>query len=167
MFPSGMSVATMISWPWILLGIMAISVISVIGYDVRVDRLGRQWRRARTLHVETLSQAFGFAQDVLTLSRPARDLWHEAAVLPLTALVYTAARQGDQLPWLWLAQTVEMLSSGEPDAAWREVTSAVGHVDDQLCRWVSRTADLDARQRASVAAAMRDAIAPYTPGVNR
>lgn len=179
MFPAEMTLSTLISWPWILLWMLA---AIVIGYDVRLERLKRRWRRTSTLRVETLTQAFGFAQTALTVtasspqvgrrgraSSPASErlLWHEAAVLPLTALVYTAAKRGGQDAWPWLTHTVEMLSTGDHDAAWRRSAVAVSLVDDELSRWVSRVWEMDARQRASVAAAMRQAILPYAGVVDR
>ena len=148
------------------------TAIGVITWDAAAAALRWRWRRRNHgLPVGSLLEAFGFAENALSGRSRYREtdggIWRSAAVLPLTALVYTASQQDDEQALPWLTRTVELLSTGDHDAAWRESTVAVSRVDDELGRWwVSAVWAMDARQRASVAAAMREAILPYA-GVNR
>jgi hypothetical protein len=170
MFPPVVSAATWMSWPWNLLLSM---VFGVLAWDVRALWLRRRGRRrALSFPVDSVDQAFRFAEDALGVNRwthqpggyvgpgSGAGVWETLAVLPLAALAFAASKPQHTDPMQWLTRTVDQLATDGSDRAWQLAAEAVGVANTHLHDAFVRTTNMSQRQRDSLVLVMRDALAP-------
>lgn len=179
------STAAWSTWPWNLLLAMGVGVLV---WDVRALWLRRRVRRTPlTVPVDSIGQAFRFAEDALGLSawppspgdyvgrraaapidRGNTTVWESYAVLPLAALAYTASQTQDGNAMEWLTRTVTRLCSADADEAWGEAAHAVAATTTPTVHSsFFRTVNMEHRQRDSVALVMRDAVLGANVAVQR
>lgn len=179
------SAATWLSWPWnLMLGL----IIGVLIWDVRALLLRRCGSTSPvTVPVDSMAQAFHFAEDALGLSaRPpgpgdyvgprsaagSNDgsslMWRSCAVLPLAALAYAASQPENGTSREWLEHIVTGLASADSDDAWREAAHAVAATTAPTVNSsFFHAMNMEQRQRDSVALVMREAILGAAVAVQR
>lgn len=176
------SMATWLSWPWNLLLILGFGVLI---WDMRALLLRRRARSTpATVPVESMTQAFRFAEEALGLSArppgyvgprsaaaPRRDtstLWQSSAVLPLAALAYAASQPENGDSREWLEHIVDGLTAADSDDAWRQAAHAVAATTEPTVNSsFFRAMNMEQRQRDSLALVMREAILGANVAVQR
>ncbi|NTY62588.1 hypothetical protein [Mycolicibacterium sphagni] len=156
MFPPGMSAATLGTWPWLALWVLAAALVT--WHVIAAAALRGMRAASRELRFESLTRAMSFAEDMLLLSRShCEPVWSDQAVMPLTALVYAASTNGNGQGMPWVRNMVDHLCTDGADG-WRAAADAVGEIDHQMSARIVRLAELHGRQRDSIALVLREAV---------
>jgi hypothetical protein len=101
-------------------------------------------------------------------SDPTAEAQHRAsyATAPLAGLLYAAHRDSHGIDWVVVATKNTEHAVTANDVGWAGAAQRVADVP-MLAAALTRAAQLETRQRASVALTMLDALAPWSPESDR
>ncbi|MBY0286804.1 MAG: hypothetical protein K2X52_06615 [Mycobacteriaceae bacterium] len=151
-------------WAWCALLFVAIRLAG----EAVADRNRHLQDAHAEAGIDSPGQAIRAAEEMLSVvavgqrarcDRQSARLWLTSAVYPFAALLYAASPLGNGKGMAWVhAQALQM---ADPDdaAVWRHAALEAAEADARMYDWLTRVADLDARQRASIGVAMREAVA--------
>lgn len=94
------------------------------------------------------------------------DVWASYATAPLAGLLYAAHRDSHGIDWVVVATKNTEHAVTANDVGWAGAAQRVADVP-MLAAALTRAAQLETRQRASVALTMLDALAPWSPESDR
>lgn len=145
-------------WAWF--------VLLFVGIRLLGEAVGDHHRGMRGVHaqagIDSPAQAIRAAEEMLSVvavgqrarcDRQSARLWLTSAVYPFAALLYAASPLGNGKGMTWVHEQASQMADPDDAEVWRHAADA------RMSDWLTRVADLDARQRASIGMAMREAVA--------
>lgn len=153
-------------WAWLSLLVVGIRLLG----EAVADHHGRLQRVHAEAGIDSPGQAIRAAEEMLSVvavgqgarcDRQSARLWLTSAVYPFAALLYAASPLGNGKGMAWVHAQASQMADPDDGAVWRHAALEVAVADARMSDWLTGVADLDARQRASIGVAMREAVAAH------